>query len=225
MLNSNQLARFFSAIVLLTMSTSVSAAPRTYTYTVEHPPYGAIGTYTDTVDQSGEAKRIDTKVRVAVKILGIVVHREEADRTERWQGERLLSFHSVTSVNGKTIEVRGEARGDGFVVTSPSGTVIAPPNVYTTSPWSAGLPNPETMVVPGDGRVERAQVTGGEMTLTSVHGAGIAVRHYEIVGSNRYDVWSSLAGVPIRFRSDGRSGVTEFVLRSEDLAAAIDGDR
>ena len=224
MLNSNQVLRFFLAIVLLMVSAAASAAPRTYTYTVEHPPYGAIGTYTDTIDQDGEAKRIDTRVRVAVRVLGIVVHREEADRTERWRGNHLVSFQSTTTVNGKTIEVCGEARGDGFVVTSPSGTVIAPLNVYTASPWSAGLPMPATMVVPGDGKVEPAQVTGGEMTVTSVYGAEIAVRHYEIVGTNRYDVWSSRSGVPIRFRSDGRSGVTEFVLRSEDLAAAIDGD-
>lgn len=223
--NLPQLAGFFASIVLLAAPASASAATRTYTYTVEHPPYGEIGTYVDTIDRSGEARRIDTRVRIAVSILGIVMYREVADRTESWQGDRLLSLHSVTTINGMTTEVRGEARGDGFVVTSPSGTVVAPPNVYTTTPWSVGLPMSETMVIPRDGKVEPAQVTGGETTVASVHGADVAVRHYEIVGTYRYDVWSSLAGVPIRFRSDGRSGVTEFVLRSEDLAAAIDGDR
>jgi hypothetical protein len=219
MLNSERLARFAAAIVLLTASAAASAAPRTYAYTIEHAPYGIIGTYIDTVDESGEARRIDTTVRVAVGIFGIVMYRQDADRTETWRGDRLVSFHSITTINGKTTEVSGEARGDSFVITTPSGVAIAPPHIYTTSPWSAGLPRPETMVVPETGSVERAHVIGGGIAISSIHDAAIPVRRYEILGEDHYYVWSSLDGVPLRFgiRRDGSS--TDFVLRTEDVAA------
>jgi uncharacterized protein DUF6134 len=226
MLDSKQRARFLAAIVLLTASAApASAAPRTYTYLIEHAPYGVIGTYTDTVDQNGETRRIDTALRVAVRIFGIVMYRQEADRTETWRGDRLVSFQSRTTINGKTIEVQGEARGGGFVITTPSGVVTAPPHIYTVSPWSVGLPRPETMVVPEDGKVEHAQVISGGIAISSIHGAAMPVRQYEIAGEDRYYVWSSLDGVPLRFgiRRDGSS--TDFVLRPEDFAAVTVGQR
>jgi Family of unknown function (DUF6134) len=222
MLDVKQRVGFLAAMILLTAGAApASGAPRTYTYLIEHAPYGVVGTYTDRVDQSGETRRIDTTVRVAVRILGIVVYRKEADRTETWRGDQLLSFRSITTTNGKTIEVHGEARGDRFVIATSSGVVSAPLHIYTASPWSAGLPHPETMVVAEDGRVERAQVIGGEFAAPAVDGAALPVRRYEIVGEDRYYVWSTLTGVPLRFGIRSNGSVTNFVLRSEDVAALI----
>ncbi|MEJ0068779.1 MAG: hypothetical protein WDO24_08705 [Pseudomonadota bacterium] len=48
-----------------------------------------------------------------------------------------MSFHGITTTNGKAIEVTGEARSDGFAITSPSGTVVAPPDVVPSDPWFA----------------------------------------------------------------------------------------
>jgi hypothetical protein len=137
----------------------------------------------------------------------------------------LVSFQSITTVNGKTIEVRGEARGDSFVITTPSRVLIAPSHIYTASPWSAGLPEPETMVVPEDGTIEHARVVDEGATFSMLDGTGMPVRHYEIISNDHYDVWSSLDGVPIRFgiRRDGNS--TNFVLRSEDIALVKSGLR
>src|SRR5260370_24769581 len=78
---------------------SVPQQPHTYNYRVEHPTYGTIGTFSDTVAQDGDVKRIDSRLRVAVRILGIVVHREEAGRTEAWQGDRLTAVHVATTLN------------------------------------------------------------------------------------------------------------------------------
>ena len=80
-------------------------AAKTYNYSIEHDDYGTIGTYSDTIEETGGLRRIDTRLRVAVKVLGITVYREDADRTELWQGDRLVSFHGLTTVNGEPIEV------------------------------------------------------------------------------------------------------------------------
>src|SRR5258707_10516973 len=109
----------------LIAGTAQSCAAQVFSYTVEHPTCGDIGTYTDTIAKSGDTLRIDTRLRVAVKVLGIVLHREEADRTELWKADRLVSFHSVTTTNGRPIEVRGEAGDNGVVITSPTGPVVA----------------------------------------------------------------------------------------------------
>jgi hypothetical protein len=202
-----------------------ASAPQshTYTYSVEHSLYGNIGTFSDTVAQDGDTKRIDSKLRVAVRILGIVVHREEADRTEIWQGDRLISFHSITKVNGSPIEVNGEARADGFAITSPSGTTVASGNVFPSSPWVAHLSDgPALMMSTKTGKLLPVTALGGEQTRIAVHGADVPVHHYEFITDKRQDVWMNAEGVPVRFRTEQSGKPIDFVLASETVVASSD---
>ena len=89
--------------------TPTAAAPETYEYRIEHPKYGEIGRYTNVVFKTGEDTEVDSELHVTVKILGIVVYREEARRSERWREDKLVSFRSETITNGNKLEVRGEA--------------------------------------------------------------------------------------------------------------------
>jgi uncharacterized protein DUF6134 len=196
-----------------------ATAAQTYSYVVQHPTYGEIGTYTDTIEKNGETLRIDTKLRVAVKILGIVVHREEADRSELWRGNRLVSFHGVTTTNGKPFEVRGEAGDNGFVITSPSGTAVAPASVYTSSPWSTRLPNTGVMMSTKTGRVEAVQMLGSEQTLVPVLGSEVPARHFQIYTDKHQDVWLDRSGVPVRFRTEVAGTPIDFVLTHGTLAS------
>jgi Domain of unknown function (DUF6134) len=203
-------------------SAAVSAPQsHTYTYSVEHALYGNIGTFSDTVEQTGDTKRIDSRLRVAVRILGIVVHREDADRTEIWQDNRLISFHSVTTVNGSPIEVRGEARPDGFAITSPSGTTVTPGNIYPSSPWVAHLSDgPALMMSTKTGKLLPVTSLGGEQTRIAVNGAEVPVHHYEFITDKRQDVWMDAQGVPVRFRTEQSGRPIDFVLASETVVAS-----
>ena len=190
-----------------------ASAPQTYNYTIEHALFGKIGTFSDTVEQDGETKRIDSRLRIAVRILGIVVHREEADRTELWRHGRLAAFHSITTVNGTPIEVNGEARPDGFVITSPAGTTVAPADIYPTSPWAAILPNRAALVMSTKtGKVMPVQALGGEPEIVSVLGTEVPVRHFEFITDKRQDVWLDSSGVPVRFRTEQSGKSIDFVL-------------
>ncbi len=200
-----------------------SPQPHTYTYSVEHALYGHIGTFSDTVAQNGDVKRIDSKLRVAVRILGIVVHREEADRVEVWRGDRLVSFHSVTTVNGHPIEVTGEARPDGFAITSPSGTTVAPGNIYPSSPWVAHLADgPALMMSTKTGKLLPVTTLGGEQTQVAVRGNDVPVHHYQFITDKRQDVWVDADGVPVRFRTEQSGKPIDFVLASETVVASSD---
>src|SRR5689334_9309502 len=76
------------------------AAREVYTYRVIHPTYGEIGTYTNTVERSGNDATIQTELKIAVRKIGIVVYRQEARRAEHWRNDKLLSFEGVTVTNG-----------------------------------------------------------------------------------------------------------------------------
>jgi len=209
-------------MILLATSGELAAASRTYNYSIEHGDYGAIGTYSDTIDQVGDQRRIDTKLRVAVKIIGITVYREDADRTEIWQGDRLVTFHSLTTVNGKPIAVDGAARPDGFSVTSPSGTVLGPARLYTSSPWSVTLPMPAMLLSTKSGRIEPAQVIDAGMTTETVLGRDLPVHHYEVLTGKRQDVWTDRNGVPVHFRTVESGAPVDFVLKSDSRAAVAE---
>ncbi|MDB5405247.1 MAG: hypothetical protein JWL84_159 [Rhodospirillales bacterium] len=214
------------AVVLSVSAVPAQAGQQTYNYVVEHPTYGKIGTYSDTVTQDNGQMRIDTRLRVAVRVLGIVMHREEADRTEIWSGNRLVSFHSVTTTNGKTLLVDGAARGNEFVITSPFGTNVAPADVYTSSPWTARLSRPSvTMMSTKTGKLEQAHLVAADQSIEAVSGTPTPVRHFQIATDKRQDVWLSPRDVPLRFRTEVGGTPIDFTLAPDTVAALVPAAR
>jgi hypothetical protein len=182
-------------------------------YTVSHSVYGEIGTYRNTVERGGGVTTVLTEAHFKVSVLGIVLHREDAERQERWQGDRLVFFHGVTTKNGDRIEVRGEARGGSFVIASPHGTVTAPADVRPANPWSASFLGSDTMMRVDTGAVEPVRISDGGETHVKVAGATLAAHEYEIKGETRYQVWlSEPQQVPVKFTVDDDSGKVTFTL-------------
>jgi hypothetical protein len=182
-------------------------------YHVKHAIYGDIGIYSNTVEQTDGTTTVLTEARFRVSLLGIVVHREEAQREERWHGDRLVFFHGVTTKNGQPLEVRGEARGDSFVIASPRGTVTAPADIHPANPWSANFLGSDTMMRVDTGAIEPVRVSGGAETSVTVNGATLRTRQYEIDGKTRYKIWlSEPEQVPVMFSVDDDSGEVTFTL-------------
>ncbi len=212
---------FCAVLLALHVAAPATAASRqTYTYQVEHPKYGNIGTYVDTVEQDGDSRRIDTKVRVAVRLLGIVVFRQEADRTEMWRGDRFMSFRSVTVTNGDKLEVTGEANDKGFIVTTPAGTAVGPVNLYPSSPWAAAMPKPIVMMSTKSGKLFAVKAAnGGAPDVISLYGSEVQVRHFEFQTDKHQDVWMNPRGIPVRFRTEEDGTPVDFILNPEQVAA------
>jgi hypothetical protein len=202
---------------------AANASTRTYSYTISHPLYGAIGTYSRTIDDAGGDTRAVSRLRVAVKVLGIVAHRENADQTEVWRGRRLASFSSATTVNGRLLSVSGEARGDRFMVTTPLGTVAAPADVAASDPWSLNRMGPGVVVSIKSGRIDKVDVTGGETERVVLPRGPTTAQHFHIATAaqqNKWEVWIDNQGVPVKFRSSESSGTVEFTLVSPAPQAA-----
>jgi hypothetical protein len=204
----------------------VSAQAQTYSYSVVHSVYGDIGTFTESIERSGGTTRIKTRVRIAVKILGVVAHRKESDRTEIFRGDRLVSLQSATITNGARFEVRGEAQGDRFVVTSPEGVVEVSGEVAPSDPWVLRDRGIATVVSMETGRIIPTRITGGERETESLQGAAVVTRHFTVRGARQqemqHEIWLNDRDVPVKFRiADGGSTV-DFILASplQDAAAA-----
>src|SRR5882724_9076432 len=176
--------------VAIVLSVIVGAAPalagqQVYIYSVVHPFYGEIGTLTDTIDRSPEVMRLDSRLRIAVELLGIVVYREESDTTEIMRGDRLVSLQSVTEKDGQHLEVHGEAQGDQFVVNATAGSFTGPAATAPCDPWVLKHTGEGAVVYPSTGRITNAHVSGGDYQRISVNGALVPTRHFAVMGDNR----------------------------------------
>ena len=211
-----------SAVGLSVMAATAPAVAgqQVYTYTVVHPVYGEIGTFTDTIDRTPEATRIDSHLRVAVKLLGMVAYREESDATEIMHGNRLVSLESVTNKDGRHLEVHGEAKGDQFMVNCTIGNFTAPATIAPSDPWLLRHTGDDVVVSTSTGKIVRVQVTGGEDDLVTMNGASVSARHFVINGDKRQEVWLDNREIPIMFRTYEDGTPIDFVMQNAAATAS-----
>jgi len=183
-----------------------------FIYHVNHSVFGDIGTYTNTVEPTRDGATVKTQAHFEVKMLGVRMHREDAERTERWQGNRLVAFRGVTDKGDGPVEVKGEARGNNFIITSPQGTITAPWSVHPANPWSSNFLHSNTMMRPDTGKLEQVRIGSGQETAVKLDSASIPAVKYELDGSSKYTVWLDERGVPVKFVVDDDTGKVTFTL-------------
>jgi len=196
----------------LIAGTALAETPAEFIYRVSHSTFGDIGTYSNTVEPSRDGTTVQTRAHFEVSMLGVRMYREDAARTERWQGNRLVSFHGVTDKGNGPVEVKGEARGNGFVITSSQGTITAPASVHPANPWSNNFLSSNTMMRPDSGKLEQVRIGSGQETTVKIDGATVSVVKFEIDGSTKYTVWLDGRGVPVKFVADDDTGKVTFIL-------------
>ena len=188
-------------------------APAQLIYRVTHSTFGEIGTYTNTVEPTRDGTTVQTQAHFQVSMLGVRMYREDAERTEHWQGNRLVSFHSVTDKGDGPAEVKGEARGNSFIInSSKNGTITAPASVRPANPWSANFLGSNTMMRPDSGKLEQVRVGSGQETTVKIDGTTVPAVKFDIDGSTRYTVWLDGRGVPVQFVVDDDTGKVTFTL-------------
>jgi hypothetical protein len=196
------------------IATPVLAGQLVYTYAVRHPLYGEIGTFTDTIDRKPETMRIEGRLRIAVKFLGIVFYRQDSDITAIMRDDRLVSLQSVTKKDGEHLEVRGEAQGDQFVVNATGGSFSGPATSLPSDPFVLKDTGEGTMIFTDTGRIISVQVSGGDHGMVSVNGSSVSARHFVVEGFTRRDVWLDDRGIPVMFRIVEDGTPIDFVLQN-----------
>ena len=202
------------AFALSAFVTPACAETQSYQYEIEHPTFGHIGTYTNSIDQSGDRTHIETELHVAIRLLGFVVYRQDATRSEDWHNGRLIAFHGITTTNGTSVDVTGEARGKTFVITTPNGTKVAPADVRTSNPWSPNFLGAHVVMSTKSGRIEDVRISGGNETPVTFDGKTQQLRQYLVDGQKRGVVWLDDHNVPVAFKVWEDGTPIELVLTS-----------
>jgi hypothetical protein len=204
--------------VAMVLSITTTAAPaladqQVYVYSIIHPTYGDIGTLTDTISRGLETTRIDSRLRIAVKFLGMVVSRQESDTTEIMQGNRMVLLDSVTKKDGRHLEVHGAAQGDQFVVKTTNGSVIGPASILPSDPWMLKRTGEQTVIFTDTGRITVMRISGGDVVTISLNGAPVSAQHFTVTGDKHQEVWLDSREVPVMFRTVEDGTAVDFVLQ------------
>jgi uncharacterized protein DUF6134 len=208
----------FASLGFFIAAVPAGAQEGAYSFSVVHSVYGPIGTFTESIARSGGTTRVESHVRIAVKVLGIVAHRQEGDRTEIFRGDRLVLLQSSTITNGTRLNVRGQEQGDHFVVTSAAGVTEAPANVAPSDPWVLKDLGIGTLISVETGRIIPTRVTGGEQVTVSIQGSPIVTRHFVASGEGprkmQQEIWLNDHDVPVMFRIVEEGKSIDFILTS-----------
>ena len=197
---------------------SALAGTRVLDYGVRLAVFGQIGAYQNAIESSGRVTTVQSNRHCLVGFLGIVLHREDAYRIERWEDGRLVYFDGTTTTNGEVVHVHGEARGDRFAVTSAKGTFLASGDLFPSNPWSAAFITARKILHVTTGEIEEATVTGGEARVLTVAGRPVLARAYHIETALTHAVvWLDQRDVPV-FMEVAAHGHTVFL----DLQSVID---
>lgn len=212
-----------SAVAALLACASVASAQtatQVMTYTVEHPSYGNIGTYTNTVSKDGQSADVRTDLHIAVKVLGIQLFHQDASREERWDSEHLVSFKSETDDNGTQIGVNGQADGGAFhIASTANGNLTAPLQVHPSNPWAPFVLQTNMMMSTKTGKVSPVIVTDtGEITMT-FDGKQVHVHQWFVDDDKHQVVWIDDRGVVVAFQTQEQGSAINFVLKTETAAA------
>ncbi len=207
-------------IALLAALTAIPArAGQFLEYTVRHSSYGDIGTYSNLVQSTSGGVDVTSRLDITVKLLGLVVHREQSLRYERWRDGRLVAFHNTTDRNGERYELSGEARGDGFLMRTPRGTYVAPADVRPSNPWSVDMLRSGPLLSTRDGTLLTARITGVMPETVTAGGRAEQLRRFDIQSDKREQVWINAQGVPVAFRTEEDGSPIDFILRRQETRA------
>jgi hypothetical protein len=198
----------------------VLAATQVLAYNVEHPKYGNIGTYTNTVTQNGTNADVQTELHIAVKMIGIPLFHQDATRAEQWQNQRLVGFRSQTDDNGTNIKVTGKADAKNFVINSSSnGNIIAPPQVHPSNPWAPFVLQTDIMMSTKTGKISPVVVKDTGEFMVTFDGRQMRVHQWFVDDDKHQVVWIDERGVVVAFQTEEQGAAINFVLKDDSAAA------
>lgn len=191
-----------------------------YTYSVNHPKYGDIGTFKNSILDDGTEISVRNEIDVQVKVLLVVAHKENTKSEELWKQGRLVSFSGTTQENGKKTVVTGEAEGNKFLVEAPDGTKVAPATVYPNNPWSKAILKASVLLGTKTGRLYNVRAEPGESRSVDLKGRSVQTEYYRVDGDARYELWFDDRGIAVKFTEVDHYGKITFELVDESIRPA-----
>jgi MFS family permease len=179
---------------------------RQSTYQVRHELWGEVGTLTQDIVIHGADSTITTRLTIHVSLLGITVHRMNAEWHEQWEGGVLSIFEGTTVTNGDTVSISGHRSGHSFIIQTPQGTLEAPLSIHPVNPWSTRFVEANFFMSPETGRITRSHFVDAGPNCLDIGDKTVVVRTFRTIADGEHTLHFSQSGGLVRFEHSDALG-------------------
>ena len=188
---------------------------KVYTYSINHPKYGRIGTYINRIIDDGGHVAVNNEIDIKVKVFLAIAHSEKSKSKEIWKDGRLISFYDVTKENGQKTVVTGKAEGSRFIVDAPDGEKEAPAGIFPNNPWSKAILKAPLLLGTKTGKLYKVHAKPPIARDITLGDRNIATEYVRVLGDKQYQLWFDNRGIAVQFAEIGDHGVITFKLVDE----------
>lgn len=164
-----------------------------------------IGGKSVSVLRDGSAVEVETRIDIAVKILGITAYRYTLIARETWLRGALQTLRAETDDNGTAHFARADRRGGALLIEGSAFAGPAPDDSATTSYWSPAFLDRPVWISTQDGRLLNVTATNlGAVDFPSAAGT---------VAATRWRIGGDLTDLFLYYDAAGEWLGTEFPAR------------
>lgn len=168
------------AVSLMTAYAGVAAAEQQswrFDVSLDGKP---IGFHTFNIARNGTQEVLTTEAQFDVKFLFITAFRYRHYNTEVWDNGCLASIDASTNSNGDELRVSGTAAGNGFDLSSESGSTILPGCVRTFAYWNPDVLQANQLLNSQTGEYENVSVEFEQVEQLQIGESKLEARRYRL---------------------------------------------
>jgi hypothetical protein len=172
-----------------------------------------IGAKTVTVRREGDTVEVETRIDIAVTVLGLSVFRYRLAARETWARGALQRLRAETDDNGAAHVAEADREGGRLMVRGSVWRGEAPGLAATTSYWSPAFLERPVWISTQDGRLLNVRARNRGQVAFPVAGGAIEATRWEISGD--------LTGLFLYYDAAGEWVGTEFPARGATARFAV----
>jgi hypothetical protein len=174
-----------------------------------------VGHHQITFRRDGENLRVNSDLKIRIKMLFFTVFRYKQTREEVWRGGKLIGLVSLADDDGTLYDIKGAVGPKGLIITAGNLSWILPPDSVPASYWNMSMVTAKGPLVNAQsGRVTDVKpVRVGDEEVTA-GGKQIVATHYRLFAKTPRDVWYDANGRWVKMTTTVRDGsLVEWVLK------------
>lgn len=218
-----QVTAFLVAAVLLAFRAVSAGLPAivaeppagTYVYAVSHSVHGEVGNFTNVIRQDDGAVVVESRLRIASGVFGVVLYRLKEDRREVWRDGRLIDYESRADDDGTVRATRGRTAGEKFLIDGAAGRVEAAANLRTTNAWSEKTTGATVLMGTQRGELNSVAIKFEREDELEIGSKTVPARHYVVSGDMDRHIWFDRRGVLVKQSFPASGGTVSFMLQQE----------
>jgi len=171
-----------------------------------------IGKHTVDFARDGDTLRVESRVELVVRLLGIPVFRYKYAAEERWRRDALFGLAVKINNDGSPIVVDAERAGDKLDVKGTNGSFVLPGAIMPTTHWDMRIVHENEVLNTTNGKPDHVDVVKGKVERIATANGTIDATHYVYTGDLQAEVWYDAEGHWVKLRFLGKDGTpVEYV--------------